>query len=524
MAQARERWGSRLGIILAVAGSAVGLGNFLRFPSEAAQNGGGAFMIPYFVALVLIGIPLMWAEWTAGRFGGGFGHSSAPGIFQSMYRKNRFIKYFGVAGIYGPFVIYMFYVYLESWCLAFAYYSLTGNLSFASPEGYVQFLQWYQGVDSAGAFSGSLPGVIFFMITLVINLAVTYFGIRGGIERLCNIALPALFIMAVILAIRVLTLDAPAGAPAGQDSIGGLGFLWNPDLSALGKPSVWLAAAGQVFFTLSVGMGVILTYSSYLRRSDDIALSGLTAASTNEFAEVVLGGSIVIPAAFVFFGQEFLMNSNNLGSFDLGFLAMPQIFAGIPFGAFWGFLWFFILFLAGITSSISLAQPTVAFLEDEFNLTRPKAVRIFGIAAFVLCQPAVWFLHRGVLDELNFWGGTVIIVMGAAFELILLAWVFGIDRAWDELHCGCRMRVPNIFKFIIKYVSPTLLIAMLIWWFTTSWWDVITMKDVPSENIPYVLGIRLVLVGLIVTIGIMVWLAWRKRPDDAPLEQKGAGA
>ncbi|MDX9858947.1 MAG: sodium-dependent transporter [candidate division Zixibacteria bacterium] len=522
MTKTRERWGSRLGIILAVAGSAVGLGNFLRFPSEAAQNGGGAFMIPYFVALVLIGVPLMWAEWTAGRFGGGFGHSSAPGIFHSMYRKNRFVKYFGVMGIFGPFVIYMFYVYLESWCLAFAYYSLAGKLHFSSPDGYIQFLQWYQGVSDSGFFSGSVPGIVFFLITLVLNLAVTYSGIRGGVERLCNIALPALFIMAVVLAIRVLTLDAPVGAADGRDSIGGLGFLWNPDLSALGKPSVWLAAAGQVFFTLSVGMGVILTYSSYLTRNDDIALSGLTAATTNEFAEVVLGGSIVIPAAFVFFGQDFLMNANNLGSFDLGFLAMPQIFAGIPGGAFWGFLWFFILFLAGITSSISVAQPTVAFLEDEFNLSRQKAVRIFGVAAFVLCQPAVWFLHRGVLDELNFWGGTFIIVIGALFELILLAWVFGIDKAWDELHCGCRMRVPRIFRYIIKYVSPTLLIAMLIWWLATDWWAVITMDGVPDQNVPYVLGIRLILLALIATIAVLVWVAWRRRPEGDRTTQKGA--
>ncbi|MBD3403296.1 sodium:calcium symporter [candidate division GN15 bacterium] len=519
MAKVRERWGSRLGIILAVAGSAVGLGNFLRFPSQAAQNGGGAFMIPYFVALILIGIPLMWAEWTAGRFGGGYGHSSAPGIFHSMARKFRIVKYIGVAGIYGPLTIYMFYVYIESWCLAFAYYSLIGNLNFANPEAYVSFLQWYQGVNEAGFFAGSMPAVVFFLITLLINLSVTYHGIRGGIERLCNIALPALFILAVILAIRVLTLDQPVNGTEGEavrTASDGLGFLWNPDLSSLKSPTVWLAAAGQVFFTLSVGMGVILTYSSYLRKRDDISLSGLTAASTNEFAEVVLGGSIVIPAAFVFFGPAFLADASNLGSFDLGFLAMPQIFAGVPGGAFWGFLWFFILFLAGITSSVSLAQPTVAFFEDEFNMTRQKAVKIFGVAVFVLCQPAMWFLHRGVLDELDFWGGTVIIVIGAAFEIILLAWVFGMDRAWEELHRGSRLRVPRIFKFVIKYISPSLLVAMLIWWFVTDWWDVITMVNVPDENVPYVLGIRLVLIGIILTLCVLVWKAWRGRPDGEP--------
>ncbi len=515
MAKARERWGSRLGIILAVAGSAVGLGNFLRFPSQAAQNGGSSFLIPYFVALVLVGIPLVWVEWTAGKYGGSFGSSSPTSIFQRLWPKNRLMKYVGVVGIYGPFVIYMFYVYLESWCLAFAYYSLTNQLTFASPEQYVHFLQWYQGVDNAGAFSGSAPAIIFFFITFFINISVTYRGLRGGIEKLCNIALPALFVMAVILAVRVLTLDAPPGAHPGQDALGGLGFLWNPDLSRIAEPKVWLAAAGQIFFTMSVGMGVILTYSSYLRRNDDVALSGLTAASTNEFAEVILGGSIIIPAAFVFFGREWLMNAHNLGSFDLGFLAMPQIFAGIPGGWFWGFLWFFILFLAGITSSISIAQPAVAFLEDELNYSRQKAVKIFGFAAFILCQPAVWFLHRGILDELDFWGGTVIIVFGATIEIILLAWVFGIDRAWEELHRGCSIRVPRIFKFIIKWVSPTLLSAMLIWWLISEWWDVITMKDVASANVPYILGIRLVLLAVIVTLLVMVYKAWKNRPVES---------
>ncbi len=120
----KQSWGSRLGVIMAVAGSAVGLGNFLRFPVQAAQNGGGAFMIPYFVALFLIGIPLMWIEWTLGRYGGGFEHSTAPGIFHSTWNKNRFIKYFGVIGIFGPLVIFIYYTYIESWLLAYSYFAI----------------------------------------------------------------------------------------------------------------------------------------------------------------------------------------------------------------------------------------------------------------------------------------------------------------------------------------------------------------------------------------------------------------
>jgi NSS family neurotransmitter:Na+ symporter len=514
MAKVRERWGSRLGIILAVAGSAVGLGNLLRFPSQAAQNGGGAFMIPYFIALLLIGIPLMWVEWTAGRFGGGFNHSSAPGIFQSLWQKNRFIKYFGVAGIIGPFIIYIYYVYIESWCLAYAYYSLIGHLKLGSSIAYLHFLQGYQGVAGGSTIAGTLPAFIFFVITFFLNIGVTYFGIKGGIERLCNWALPTLLIFGVILVVRVLTLNAPPGEPAEQHAINGLGFLWNPDFSALSHPKVWLAAAGQIFFTLSLGMGVILTYSSYLTKADDVVLSGLTASATNEFAEVILGGSIVIPAAFVFFGAQHIGSVAASGSFNLGFVTMPQIFAGVPGGAIYGCLWFLMLFLAGITSSVSLAQPAVAFMEDEFNLTRQRAVKIFGTAAFIMCQPAIWFLSRGVLDDLDFWGGTVIIVLGATFEIILLAWIFGIDQTWEEMHRGNQLRVPRIFRFIIKYVSPTLLLAMLVWWLISDWWAVITMKGIPNEDLPYVLGIRLILLAIVIVLIVMVRYAWKRRDNE----------
>ncbi|UCD16876.1 MAG: sodium-dependent transporter [Candidatus Zixiibacteriota bacterium] len=512
MAETRQRWGTRIGVILAVAGSAVGLGNFLRFPVQAAQNGGGAFMIPYLVALAIVGIPLVWVEWTAGRFGGGFEHSSAPGIFQSLWRKNRFIKYFGIFGIFGPFLIYMYYVYIESWCLAYAYYSLTGQLaSITSSGGFIEFLSNYQGVNDAGTFAGTAPSFIFFMITFILNISVTYFGIRGGIEKLCNIALPVLFFFGLILAIRVITLFAPDPLHPDWSSINGLGFLWNPDFSALKSAKVWLAAAGQIFFTLSVGMGVILTYSSYLRKEDDVALSGLAAASTNEFAEVIIGGSLVIPAAFIFFGPTEIVTVAESGAFNLGFVTMPQIFNQIPVGALFGFLWFFMLFLAGITSSISIAQPSVAFLEDEFNINRQKAVRIFGIAAFILCQPAIWFMHRGVLSDLDFWGANFVIVLGATIEIILLAWVFGIGRAWDELHLGSNLRVPRIFKFIIKYITPTCLLFILIWWFATDWWDVIMMDGLDRESIPYVLGIRLILLSVLILLAVLVWIAWRKR-------------
>jgi SNF family Na+-dependent transporter len=432
-----------------------------------------------------------------------------------LWHKNRFIKYFGVAGIFGPFLIFMFYTYIESWTLAYSYYAITGELSqITAGNGFIDFLKNYQGVESTGWFAGSLPAVIFFLITFAVNIFVLFYGIRGGIERLCNIAMPVLLVFGIILVVRVIALFAPDPAHPEWSSINGLGFLWNPDFSALKSARVWLAATGQVFFTLSLGMGVILTYSSYLKKEDDVVLSGLTAASTNEFAEVIIGGSIVIPAAFIFFGPNEIVNIANSGSFNLGFVTMPQIFNKIPWGAMFGFFWFFMLFLAGLTSSVSISQPAVAFLEDEFNISRKKAVTIFSVFSFFLCLPAVLFIHRGVLDDLDFWGGNFFIVLGATIEIILLAWVFGIDRAWEEMHLGARMKLPVVFKFIIKYITPTFLLVILGYWFVTDWWGIITMADIPQENVPFVLGVRIVLLAFFILLCVLVWLAWRNRKMD----------
>jgi SNF family Na+-dependent transporter len=523
----RDSWGSRLGIIMAVAGSAIGLGNFLRFPAKAATNGGGAFMIPYFAALFLLGIPLMWIEWTLGRYGGGFGHGTAPGIFHSIWQKNRFIKYFGVIGIFGPLVIFIYYTYIESWTFAYSIFSLLGRYKGLTNQQAMQgFLSGYQGLENNQYFSSIIPALAFFLITFALNLGVIYYGIKGGIERLCKWAMPVLFIFGAFLMLRVLTLGAPNPAQPAWNVSNGFGFLWNPDFSALRSPRVWLEAAGQIFFTLSVGIGVILTYASYLSKGDDVVLSGLTAATTNEIAEIVLGGSIVIPAAFVFFGAQNMQSVAASGVFNLGFVTMPLVLNQLPLSQILGFLWFFLLFLAGITSSVSLAQPAVAFLEDEFDISRKKAVFIFGTVSFILCLPAIFFLKNGVVDELDFWGGTFFLVVFATIETILFAWVFGMDKAWDEIHQGAGLRIPRIYKFIIKYVTPLFLFFILGMWFfykppgaqESQFISFLTLKGVPEANRIFVLGTRLGLILVLIILGVLVRLAWeRKRKGEEKL-------
>lgn len=473
----RERWGTRIGLILAMAGNAVGLGNFLRFPVQAAQNGGGAFMIPYFVSFLLLGIPLMWVEWAIGRYGGTFGHGSTPGMLHRLW-NHPVAKYLGVIGFVGPLLIVVYYTYIESWTLAFAVFSLFGKFPSVPPTTDVTevlapfkaFFLSFSGFGDGFFAHPSLWAYGFFVLTLFLNVWVLARGISKGIEALAKVAMPLLFLFAVVLAIRVLTLGHPVSPDVSPWT--GMDFLWKPQFDKLGNWKIWLAAAGQIFFTLSVGMGAIHTYASYLREKDDIVLSGLTTAATNEFVEVVLGASIAIPAAVAFFGVAGAVAIAQSGAFSLGFFSMPAVLSQMPLGNFFGFLWFGLLFFAGITSSVALSQPTVAFLEDELGFTRKKAA--WTVGAFVFLSAHLPIFVNGALDELDFWMGTFFITLFALIEVIIFIWIFGADRAFAEIEKGADIPMPGFFKPVLKYITPLMLLAIIGGWFVTEWWSKMT--------------------------------------------------
>ena len=274
---------------------------------------------------------------------------------------------------------------------------------------------------------------------------------------------------------------------------------------------MWLAAAGQILFTLSVGIGAIVTYASYLKRDDDVALSSLTAVGTNEFAEVILGGCLVIPAAFAFFGPQEMTAIAKGGAFNLGFVTMPLVLGQLPLGAIFGCLWFLLLFLAGITSSISLAQPVIAFFQNVNGWSRGRAVAAFGAASFLLSQPAVFWLGRGVVDEMDFWGGTVCLVVFGLLEVLLFAWVFGIDRGWREIHHGSEIRLPRFFKWVIAYVTPAYLLFVLGFWLYDNAKTTISMAGVDAANRPYLIGVRWMLIGLFLAMALTMRTALHRR-------------
>ena len=222
----QEHWATRIGLILAMAGNAVGLGNFLRFPVQAAQNGGGTFMIPYFISFLVLGIPLMWIEWTIGRHGGQYGHGSLPGMFDVLGdRKKKWAKYLGVFGLLIPFIVFIYYTYVVSWMLGFSFFSITGEyFGFADVGRMQEFLYDFQDVFAASPELG-VPwlAVVFFLLTLAFLGWVLSRGISGGIEKLALIGMPILFLFAIVLMIRVLTLPSMEASVAQ-----GLNFIWDP--------------------------------------------------------------------------------------------------------------------------------------------------------------------------------------------------------------------------------------------------------------------------------------------------------
>lgn len=457
MAQ-REQWGTRIGLVLAMAGNAVGLGNFLRFPVQAVQNGGGAFIIPYLVCFLLMGIPLLWIEWSIGRFGGRSNNHSTPFILDSM-DKRRLWKYIGVFGIFTNIGVAAYYCYIESWTMSYVFHSIVQTFTGMNQEQVASFFTQY--VDIGQSTTGiPFEAVIFYVFCLALNTYILSRGLSGGVEKVAKIGMPLLILFGVLLAVRGVTLG-DTGLCADCNSHTGLNFLWEPQFDKLTDLKVWFAAAGQIFFTLSLGMGTIQCYASYVRSKDDIALNAMGAGWMNGFVEIVLGASIVIPISVGYLGLDWV--KENAG-FSMAFQTMPYLFNqwGAFLGTFSGFMWFGLLFFAGITSSLAMGTPWMGFMQDEFKWTRNKSAFSFGLITLIMGLPTVFFFQQGFFDEYDYWAGTASLVIFATLETVLFAWIFGINKGWKELTQGADMKVPGFFKYIMVFVTPLFLIIILL--------------------------------------------------------------
>lgn len=512
----RERgWNSNIGVILAVAGSAIGFGNYLRFPGLAAQHGGGAFMIAYFVSLFLMGIPLAWVEWSIGRRGGMLGAHSTAGMFMLLMRSHLW-KYLGLIGVAVPLYLCMYYLFIESWTFAYAVKTAVGALNLSSANEFTDAFNSFVGTERDGAsFTLGFDSLLFFLLLAFLsNFWVMYKGIGKGIERFCKLSLPVLLITSLLVLVRVLTLGTPDPAHPERSIDHGLGYMWNPDktvleiqdangewkteamlpessipldneqtaeeravatygaehvrtrkislLQGLLDPDVWLAAAGQIFWSLSVCFGTVATYAGYVKKKDDIALSSLTAASANECVEVGIAGMMIVPAAVAILGVSAAAGASTFG---LGFNVLPQVFAQMPAGQLFGTLFFGLLCLAAVTSSISMIQPCIAFLEEFWLLTRKQSVALVGFFTITGALIVAWFSRDLMgLDTLDFWFGTVnLYLVGACFLTVFcIKWTK--EEAYEAVSDGSKIRIPRCSLFIIRRVAPLFLFSVIISW------------------------------------------------------------
>jgi NSS family neurotransmitter:Na+ symporter len=459
MKSPQDGWATRIGLILAVASGAIGLGNFLRFPGQAAQNGGGAFMVPYLISFILLGIPVCLAEWTMGRMGGHRGHS-LPFVFKE-FLSGYSLKITGAIGVMVPVMIYVYYIFIESWCLAYAYYFLTGGLGVEiTTSG--DLTKQKDVINSASEFFLNLTGakengasfessiILFFLICFLINFLLVYRGLSRGLEAFAKLAMPLMGICSTIVLVRVLTIP-------GIEQ--GLAIMWNPDWSALKQPKVWISAAGQIFFSLSTGFGIALVFSSFLKKKDDVVLSSLSSASLNEFAEVVFGGLITIPVAFLFLGATV----TSFGTFGMGFIALPAVFSMMPGGNIFGGLWYFVLFLAALTSSITMLQPGILFLEEGFRLNKRKASFLLFIFTFALSIPILYFNRDfAALDIADFYIGTILIYVLATIQIFVFYFKIGIKKGADDATIGSIIPFPYLVQLILKYITPWFLLFVFV--------------------------------------------------------------
>lgn len=515
MSQHKERWGTKLGVILAVAGSAVGLGNFLRFPGQAAANGGGAFMIPYFCALLFLGIPIGWAEWTMGRYGGRKGLHSAPSIL-GVIGRGRVFRYLGIIGVLIPLAVSFYYTYIEAWCLGYFWNYLTGgiNIDVQAPvseqtASASSFYANFTGRTGNGVIAGgSIQTFVFWVITFAVNIFLVYRGISKGIEKFVSWAMPLMAVCALVVLVRVLTLGTPDPEAPDQNVVNGLAYMWNPNFEKLTDSQTWLAAAGQIFFSLSVGFGVIINYASYLRKRDDVVLSGLTASATNELFEVGFGGMITLTAAFIFLGTTNMIAAVEGGTFGLGFTTLPVVFAHMGgAGNIIGAIWFLMLFLAAITSSISMYQPSLAFFHEALGWDRKKSTTLMVSICVFGSFLVMYFSKDGLFwSTIDDWVGTFLIFILAMVQIIAFSWIFGTKRGLKEAHQGAEIRIPWFYGFIMKYITPTYLLVVFaaFCYQNLGGW----LKQVANE--PLRQGAMALILATIVVLVVCLWIGERR--------------
>lgn len=495
----RESWTGQLGFIFAAIGSAVGLGNIWRFPGVAYENGGGAFLIPYLIALLTAGIPILFLDYAIGhRFRG-----APPQALRRMARRGKIgMETLGWFQVALAFVITLYYTAVIAWSLSYFVFSF--DLRWGSdPAAFFQVD--YLQVSEPGFSFEFVPGVLIpLLLVWVAAIVVLGAGVAKGLERANFIFLPLLVAAFAILVVRALFLDGAAE---------GLNEFFTPDWAALSDPSVWIAAYSQIFFSLSIAFGIMLTYSSYRRRRGNLTTPGLVVAFGNSSFELLAGIGVFATLGFMAAQQNVqIADLEGLSGVSLSFITFPAIVSQMPGGPFFGILFFGTLAMAGFTSLISLLQVVSAAVQEKFG----SSVRGTAVGVGILCailSTLIFSTTTGLLalDVADNWANNIGIVSSAVAMTVLVLWVL---RRGTELRTHLStlstFKVGRTWQLLVTILAPVLLGYMLIT-------QIIKLISDGYGGMPvwYLAVFGWGTIGLIVVVAIVLALMpWRISPDE----------
>jgi len=430
----RDSFGSKIGVIAATAGSAIGLGNIWRFPYVTGENGGGAFLFVYLAFILAIGIPVMLSEFVIGRSA----QLNPYGAFKKLAPGKPWFL-IGIMGVGAAFMIMAFYAAVAGWTLEYVFQSVKNGFTGKSPDELRTMFDEFR--------QDSLRPVIWFLVFMGLTAWIVISGVRKGIEKYTKILMPILLVILVVLCIRAVTLPG-AGA--------GMSFLFKPDFSKINAETI-LKALGQAFFSLSIGMGTLITYGSYIKKNDNLA----TTAVGVSFADTliaILAGIAIFPAVFAF-------GIDPGAEEGLVFITLPTIFQQMPGGYYFSLLFFVLLAVAALTSTISVLEVVVAYFVEELKMIRKKATIFATLSISVLGIVAAgswgWFENLTLFDSnifglLNFTSANILLPLGGFFIVAFIGWYFGKEKIRKEAgnEGALKARYLPVYMFIVKFIAP----------------------------------------------------------------------
>ena len=430
----RATFGSKIGVILATVGCAVGLGNIWRFPYMLGENGGAAFLLVYISCILFLGIPVMITEFFIGRYS----RKNAAGAFKVMAPGTKW-SVIGYNGVAAAFLILGYYAVVSGWTLEYIVQAFSGSLEGKNATDFADEFTAF----STGVFRPILWTVVFIALTHIIIVS----GVKEGIERASKVMMPMLFLILIALCVRSITL------PGASE---GLTFLFNPDFSKIDS-SVVLSAMGQAFFSLSIGMGCLITYASYFGKQTNLQTTALQVTILDTLV-AVLAGVMIFPAVFSF-GIEPTTGP------ELVFITLPNVFEQLPFGNIWSFVFFVLLALAALTSTISLHEVSTAYVHEEYHVSRKKAAIIVSVGVTILgilSSLSMGLLKSYTLFGLNFFNlldfVTAKIMLPLGGMMICIFTAKRVDKLLlkEEVtnHGTIRFYFFNTYAFFVKYIAP----------------------------------------------------------------------